>query len=590
MIHQDFTLCDYITLDFEFRPIGGREGNPSEVICMVAHEIRTGKYHRLFQEDLYKLKAPPFPINETAIVVAYFASAEMACFKALGWPMPKNVLDLYAEFRNKTNGLPYLPGGRSLIGAMKFFGLDSIAIEHKEEMRALALRGGPYSHYERTALLEYCQSDVDALLPLLSAMLPEVDLPRALLRGYYNIAVAAMETYGTPIDMQTYTDLCHLWDKIKGELILEVDAEYEVYQDSVFKSGLFEKYLAKKSIPWPRTATGKLKLDEETFKEMSKAHPSLLPLRNLRDCLAKLRLNDLYVGTDGRNRCLISQFSSITGRNQPSTTKFIFGLSKWLRGLIQPRPGMAVAYIDWSQQEFGIAAALSQDANMLAAYLSGDPYLAFAKQSGAVPQNATKHSHPDARNQYKQCVLATQYGMGAESLADRLGEPELRARQLLDMHKKVYRTFWAWSDNLYNATVAFNRVATLYGWQLHVQPDLNPRSLRNFPMQANAAEMLRIACILLHEKGINICAPVHDAILIESKEEDIERDIQITQACMKEASRILLDGFELSSEVEIFRHPQRFLDASSEVFWNQVMTIKDRLLKPLSVNLTPTCQ
>lgn len=589
-MRQDFTLHDCITLDFEFRPIEGREGNPTEVICMVAHEIRTGKYHHLFQEDLYELKAPPFPIDETTIVVAYFASAEMACFKALGWPMPQNVLDLYAEFRNKTNGLPYLPGGRSLIGAMKFFGLDSIAIEHKEEMRTLALRGGPYNHHERTALLEYCQSDVDALLPLLSTMLPEVDLPRALLRGQYNIAVAAMETYGTPIDIQTYTDLCHLWDKIKGELILEVDTEYEVYQDGVFKSELFEKYLAKKSIPWPRTVTGKLKLDEDTFKEMSRVHPSLLPLRNLRDCLAKLRLNDLYVGADGRNRCLLSQFSSITGRNQPSTTKFIFGLSKWLRGLIQPRPGMAVAYIDWSQQEFGIAAALSQDANMLAAYQSGDPYLAFAKQSGAVPQNATKYSHPDVRNQYKQCVLATQYGMGSESLADRLGEPELRARQLLDMHKKVYRTFWAWSDNLYNATVAFNRVATLYGWQLHVQPDLNPRSLRNFPMQANAAEMLRIACILLHEHGIKICAPVHDAILIESKEEDIERDIQIAQTCMKEASRILLDGFELSSEVEIFRHPQRFLDASSEVFWNQVMTIKDRLLKPLRVNLTPTCQ
>lgn len=590
MIHQDFTLHDCITLDFEFRPIGGREGNPPEVICMVAHEIRTGKHHRLFQEDLYKLKAPPFPVDETDIVVAYFASAEMACFKALGWPMPKNVLDLYAEFRNKTNGLPYLPGGRSLIGAMKFFGLDSIAVEHKEEMRTLALRGGPYSDHERIALLDYCQSDVDALLPLLSTMLPEVDLPRALLRGHYNIAVAAMETYGTPIDMQTYTDLCHLWDKIKGELILAVDTEYGVYQDGVFKSELFEKYLERKTIPWPRTATGKLKLDEETFKERSKAHPSLLPLRNLRDCLAKLRLSDLYVGADGRNRCLLSQFSSITGRNQPSTTKFIFGLSKWLRGLIQPRPGMAVAYIDWSQQEFGIAAALSQDANMLAAYLSGDPYLAFAKQSGAVPQNATKNSHPDVRDQYKQCVLATQYGMGAESLAERLGEPELRARQLLDMHKKVYRTFWAWSDNLYNVTVAFNRVATLYGWQLHVQPDLNPRSLRNFPMQANAAEMLRIACILIHEKGINICAPVHDAILIEAKEEDIERDIQIVQACMKEASRILLNGFELSSEVEIFKHPQRFLDPSSVDFWNQVMTIKDRLLKPLSVNLTPTCQ
>ena len=84
----------------------------------------------------------------------------------------------------------------------------------------------------------------------------------------------------------------------------------------------------------------------------------------------------------------------------------------WLRGLIKPPPGHGVAYIDWSQQEFGIAAALSGDANMLAAYQSGDPYLAFAKQAGAVPQDATKQSHSAQRDLFKACVLAVQYGMG----------------------------------------------------------------------------------------------------------------------------------------------------------------------------------
>ena len=588
MIRQDFSLRDCITLDFEFRSLGGQEGNPPEVICMVAHEIGTGKYHRLFQEDLYQLKASPFPVDETAVIVAYFASAEMICFKALGWPMPRNVLDLYAEFRNRTNGLPQLAGGRSLLGAMKFFGLDSVAAEHKEEMRTLALRGGPYNHHERSSLLEYCQSDVDALLPLLSVMLPEVDQPRALLRGQYNIAVAAMETIGTPIDMQTYKDLCDYWEKIKEQLILEVDAAYGVYQGGVFKSELFERYLIQTNIPWPRTATGKPKLDEDTFKNMSKAHQNLQPLRNLRDCLAKLRLSALYVGDDGRNRCLLSQFSSITGRNQPSTTKFVFGLSKWLRGLIQPRPGMAIAYIDWSQQEFGIAAALSQDANMLAAYLSGDPYLAFAKQAGAVPQNATKHSHPDERNQYKQCVLATQYGMGAESLAAQLGTQKLRAEQLLGMHRKVYQTFWDWSNNLYNTTVALNKVATLFGWQLNVQPDLNPRSLRNFPMQANAAEMLRIACILIHEKGIDICAPVHDALLIEASEEEIDRTVLVAQQCMEEASSILLDGFKLASDAKVVRNPERFHEDSGQLFWDRVMDILERIKS--SEKLNAGCQ
>ena len=44
-----------------------------------------------------------------------------------------------------------------------------------------------------------------------------------------------------------------------------------------------------------------------------------------------MRLSDLAVGEDGRNRALISMFSSKTGRNQPSNTKFIFGPAVWLR-------------------------------------------------------------------------------------------------------------------------------------------------------------------------------------------------------------------------------------------------------------------
>ena len=110
-----------------------------------------------------------------------------------------------------------------------------------------------------------------------------------------------------------------------------------------------------------------------------------------------MRLNDLAVGRDGFNRCLLSPFSARTSRNQPSSTKFIFGPAKWLRGLIQPQPGWGLAYVDWVQQEFGIAAALSNDQAMLAAYESGDSYLAFAKQAGGVPDDATKETHEPER-------------------------------------------------------------------------------------------------------------------------------------------------------------------------------------------------
>ena len=55
---------------------------------------------------------------------------------------------------------------------------------------------------------------------------------------------------------------------------------------------------------------------------------------------------------------------------------------------------------------------------------------------------------------------------------------------------------------------------TVFGWHVHAGENSNPRSLRNFPMQANGAEMLRLACCLATERGIEVCAPVHDAVLI----------------------------------------------------------------------------
>ena len=59
----------------------------------------------------------------------------------------------------------------------------------------------------------------------------------------------------------------------------------------------------------------------EKFKEMAKQYPAEVgPMRELRHTLGQLRLNELAVGPDGRNRCLLSVFRSRTGRNQPSNS------------------------------------------------------------------------------------------------------------------------------------------------------------------------------------------------------------------------------------------------------------------------------
>ena len=214
-------------------------------------------------------------------------------------------------------------------------------------MQALAVRGAPFTVQEREDLLAYCETDVVALAKLLPRMVDQIDLPRALLRGRYMGAVAVMERNGVPIDVELLDKLRANWDSIKDRLIAKIDSAYGVYDGRTFKADRFAAYLARAEIPWPRLESGKLDLSDDTFREMAKAHRAISPLRELRAAMSRLRLADLAVGPDGRNRCMLSPFGSRTGRNQPSNSKFIFGPSVWLRGLVKPPAGMAIAYCDW---------------------------------------------------------------------------------------------------------------------------------------------------------------------------------------------------------------------------------------------------
>ncbi len=497
----------------------------------------------------------------------------MGCHLALDWDLPNFILDLFCEFRCQTNGLK-LPVKNNLLGALSIHGLEHIPLVEKEEMRQLALRGGAYTSAEQLALLDYCQTDVDALVALLPKMAPKISIDHALIRGRYMQAVARMELVGIPIDLPLLERLRAGWDSIQDDLIAEVDKDFGVYVGRVFKRELFARYLCRNLIPWPRLPSGNLDLRDQTFRSMAKIHPQLSPLRELRHSLSQMRLNELRVGADGRNRTLLSPFRSKTGRNQPSNSLSIFGSSVWLRGSIVPPEGWGIVYIDWSQQEFGIAAALSGDRAMMQAYASGDPYLEFAKLAGAVPADATKESHPKERKLFKETALAVQYGMGAESLAERIQQPVVVAKDLLRKHRQTFRTFWKWSDGNVDFALWHNQLWTRFGWQIQVERQPNPRSLANFLMQANGAEMLRIACILMTEAGIRVCAPVHDAVLIEAPLEELEVRVKQAQELMREASRQVLGGFELTTDADVYRYPDRYRDEErGGAFWDKVMDL-----------------
>ena len=552
----------------------GEQGNRKTPVCLVVRDFRSNTVVRYWMDQLAQMAAPPFDISENTLFVAYFASAEFSTFLELHWDLPTHVFDCFTEFKCNTNGSA-LQHGVGLLGACRYFDITTVDFPEKDHMRQLILSGGPWSQQQRQEILFYCQSDVDILANLFSAMLNrwpmgEGDLGRALLRGRYMRAVAKMEQIGTPIDQFTFQHLAHNWFRIKSELIAEVDKQYDVYENGSFKLKKFETFLSREAIDWPVLSDGKLALDRDTFRQMSRTIPRLSSLYQLRATLSEIREIKLNVGIDDRNRTLISPFASKTGRNQPSTTRFIFGLPSWIRHLIKPSTNMAIAYLDFSSQEIAIAAALSEDAQLWEAYASGDPYIEFAIQAGLAPIGATKTTHPEVRSKCKVIMLGVQYGMSAYGMAKGAGIHNLDAQDLLQRHKEVYRTFWAWSEQNAHAGLAGSPLHTVFGWKIQagLGQELKENTFLNWPMQANGAEMLRLACSLTTEAGIRVCAPVHDAILIEAKSDEIDKQVALTISLMEEASSLVL-GKERKCRVdsEIVHWPNRYCDPRGADMW-----------------------
>jgi DNA polymerase-1 len=560
-------------VDFEFR---SDPGERPWVVCMVAREFNGGREIRMWRDELLTLRKAPFNIGPDAALVAYYASAEIGCFLALGWPLPANVIDLFAEHRVQTNGNKSLLDKNlknKLLGALAIRGLAHLDVGEKDAMIELITSRRQWSETEKRAITDYCDGDVVALIALLPVMAPTIDWPRAGIRGRYMIAAARMEWAGIPVDAPLHQQLVANWSAIKVRLITEVDKAYGVFDGETFKRARFGQYLQANGIPWSRHPSGELMLDDDTFDEQARSHPQLRPLYELRSTLNRLRLTDIPVGADHRTRCLLSAFQSVTGRNQPSASKFPFGPARWIRGLVREQEGRSIAYCDWSAQEIAIAAGLSGDQRMAADYASGDIYLAFAKANHLVPADATKDSHADFREVCKAIVLGTGYGMGPGTAAFKAGISIIEARELLRLHRATYPQFWQWIDDTVTTALFSGRMRSVFGWRQHVRHDAKVRSLMNWPMQSAGSEMMRAAAIAATEAGIEVCCPVHDAFLISAPTGQIDDDVAAMRAIMSKAGQVVTGGLDVRTDVKIVHAPHRYMDKRGKGMWDTVMAL-----------------
>lgn len=207
---------------------------------------------------------------------------------------------------------------------------------------------------------------------------------------------------------------------------------------------------------------------------------------------------------------------------------------KILRDIVIPEDGMVFVQGDWSQVEWLITLLLAGDAEnfkktvegqdshiAVASILFNKPYEAIASVIARCKAEKTKdckHEECAERQIAKKANHGSNYGMGADKLADEIGISIPEARKALLAIKAAYPRVAAWRGAVVEEAQAQRYLETPFGWRRYFWGDDVPASLA-FKPSATGADMLKIRLPLVakaaHGFGGRLVTTTHDSFLCE---------------------------------------------------------------------------
>jgi DNA polymerase I len=377
------------------------------------------------------------------------------------------------------------------------------------------------------------------------------------------------------------TRIRNCWESMRLDLVTELDRPFGCYEivdgKPHWRKEWLANYVRRNGMIWPRHKSGALDETDQTFRQMASRYPQIEQLRELRYSLSKLRLHDLSVGHDGRNRASLWAYGTKTARNAPGSGQYIFGPAKWIRHLIAPPPGRVLIHRDYCQQEVRIAAVLSGDTALLQACEGGDVYLGIAAQLGFLSESMSEDVRKATRALFKIVVLGIQYGMGALSLAILAGISLYEAGEILARLRARFHRFFDYTYCVLDHAGLHLEIGTPFGWYMQCLPTINPRTVRNFPMQSTGAEILHVLCILAERRGIEVVAPIHDAVLAEGPVSEAEELSLALEQLMGDAAAVVLRGYRLPTDYQIIKPGEHYQDERGAAMWATVTGLLAKL-------------
>jgi DNA polymerase-1 len=389
----------------------------------------------------------------------------------------------------------------------------------------------------------------------------EVELPLASV-------LAEMESEGVAIDVPYLADMQEELSQQLAALEAEV-SELAGYRFNLNAPQQLAKLLFE-DLRLPvgkRTKTG-YSTDAETLEGLREKHPVVGLILEHRQ-LSKLKstyvdsLPQLVDPTTGRVHTSFGQASTATGRLSSSNPNLMnipirTELGQRIRRAFQAgRAGHVLFAADYSQIELRIAAHLSEDPNMMAAFAAGhDIHAATASRVFKVPlQEVTA----DQRRLAKVANFGSIYGQGQYGLSQQMGITGDAAREFLKEYWETYSALKDWLDGVRTHARESGVVVSATGRRRAI-PDLRSpnhqlrqaaeRMAINFPIQSLAADVIKIAMVRLYREmaqaGVagRMLLQVHDELVFEVPEAEADVFAEMVP-------RVMTGAYELATGLEV---------------------------------------
>jgi DNA polymerase-1 len=380
--------------------------------------------------------------------------------------------------------------------------------------------------------------------------------------------IADMEMTGISLDIDFLkhmsAELQKRMDQLESGVFDQVGEQFNINSTQQLSNAIFDRLKLVPPDGTRRTASGNYSTSAEVLESLSGKHPVIDLLLEYRE-LSKLKstyldaLPEQVNPATGRIHTSYNQAGAVTGRiassnpnlqNIPIRTE----LGRQVRQAFIASPGFSLLSVDYSQVELRIAAHMSNDQAMQAAFRAGqDIHTATA---AAILGKSLDSVTKEERRNAKAINFGLLYGMSPYGLTRSSDLTLAEAEDFVEAYFKQFPGVKAYLDNMRRLAARQGYVETLLGRRRYF-PGLksggNPatrareeREAINAPIQGTAADIMKIAmnrvahALAENHSPSRMLLQVHDELVLECPEKDLKKTTQIVRTMMENAYNLVI--------------------------------------------------